>query len=382
MAGSPKKASKVEGNTLKALAARLSALGGKVDSKLKGDDGKPLVIRESPAVFLGEGDDGERAIKLPGVFSTRCATLDAAIGRGGIPMARITTIAGGEAGGKTTIALHTLAECQAMGGIGLYIDNEHKLDTGYAKALGVDLKRALITQPGTIEDAFNIMNAAILDIHRNDPDQPVFVVLDSINASRSEKEYEEDGTADFTQSNQGGLAHQARIMSERLPKIARLLSNRRAALLMISQPRDNVGYAGKNLIAGGNAPRFYSALVISIKNAGEDKWYKERGQNVGNNMIAECVKNQVAKPHQQAEFTLRWGQGIDTQMALVAQAVKQGLISPGAQQRYEMIDPTKPESMDIEKRKLKWQGAKGWHQMVTKFPHIRDYIMSELRKGF
>jgi recombination protein RecA len=353
------------------LSAKLSALGGKKDK-----DGE--WIRQPAPVLVAGREDGEPLVRLPGVISTRIATLDAAIGVGGIPMARITTVAGGEGVGKTTLAGLVGAECQSMGGVFIYIDNEHKLDLDYFKLLGVDLTKMLMAQPGTIEDSFNIYNEAVLEVHRRDPDIPVFGVLDSINASKSEKEYEEDGTADFTESNQAGLGAQARIMSERLPKLARLLSNRRAALMMISQPRDNIGgYGGKNLVAGGNAPRFYSALCINLIHKGK---HEESGKQVGNLVLGSVFKNQVARPHREGQWLLRWGVGVDTHKALIDQCITMGLVNSGSAGWFEMHDPALAEQSDS--KLLKWQGNRGWNKLIQGRPEILTHLQAKVREPF
>lgn len=349
------------------LAKHLSSLGGKVSKE-------GAIIRAPAPVLLARGPAGP-AIKLPGVFSTRCATIDAAIGRGGIPMGRMTVLASEEAGGKTTIALHTCAEAIAMGGVAIYLDNEHKLDLDYAAALGVPLDKLLISQPGTIEDALSIYNETVLRVQEHDPNIPVLGILDSINASKSENEYEEDGTADMTSSNSAGLGAQARIMSDRLPKIARLISNRKAALLMISQPREIIGGYGhsKNLVAGGSAPKFYAALVIELRRLG---FWEESGKKIGSKMLAKMVKNQVSAPFKEAEFFIRWGAGIDGAKALLDHCIKMTVLSSGANGWIEMVDP-KDESKIV-----KWQGVKGWHKIAMERPDIVQFLTAKSRSQY
>lgn len=367
----PEKGDKSRADLFAELSETLSNLGGKKDKN--GD-----WIREPSPVSIAGGADGQPLIRLPGVFSTRIATLDAAIGVGGIPMARITTVAGGEGVGKTTLAALIGAECQSMGGVFVYIDNEHKVDLDYFKLLGVDLTKMLLAQPGTIEDSFNIFNEAVLAVHARDPNIPVFGVLDSINASRSEKEYEEDGSADFTESNQAGLGAQARIMSERLPKLARLLSRRRAALMMISQPRDNIGgYGGKNLVAGGNAPRFFSALCINLIHKGK---FEESGKNVGNLVVGACFKNQVARPHKEGQWLLRWGFGVDLHKALIDHSITLGLVNSGNAGWFEMHDPATLDQP--EPKTLKWQGNRGWNKLITGRPEILAYLQTKVKEQF
>lgn len=370
----PKKPAGV--NIFHDLARHLSTVTGKVDPKTK------EVILPPALVQIGGDDNGDPTIRVPGVVSTRCETLDAAIGIGGFPMSRLSVITGGEGCGKTTICGLATAEVQSMpancpcgtphGGIGIYIDNEFKLDLDYMKMLGVNLEQILVTSPATIEDSFTIMNEMIKMVLKKHPGTPILAVLDSLNATKSSKEYEEDGSADFNESNQGGLGASARFMSTNIPKLLRLIHQQPIALVFVSQPRDNIGSPGRNLIAGGNAPKFYTALAIELYRKG---FWEESGRKIGNMTVAKVFKNQVSKPFSETEIGLRWGIGVDYHKSLLDQAVKMMLINSGAGGWYEMPS-------DDPKQPIKWQGMKGWHKLSTERPEILAYLKEQVREPF
>lgn len=348
------------------LAKHLSGITGK-----KNKEGE--LVQAAAQVLVGADSKGVPAFRIPGVISTRCETLDAAIGVGGVPMSRFTVLTGGEGCGKTTISGHACAEVQAMGGVALYVDNEHKVDLDYFRAIGVNLDKFLITQPSTIEDSFTIMNELILKVLREHPGVPVLAVLDSLNATKSSKEYEEDGTADFSESNQGGLGATARFMSANLPKLLRVISQQKVAVLAISQPREKIGgYGGRDLIAGGNAPKFYAALAIELYRKG---FWEESARKIGQITVAKVFKNQVSIPNRDCEIPIRWGLGVDTSKSLIDQACKIGVVAATGGGRFEMAS-------SVEGKPFKWQGTKGWHQLTMDNPGLLDYLKQTVRSGY
>jgi recombination protein RecA len=367
------------GNIYLDLATHLSTVTGRVDAKTG------AVTLPPAKVLVAGNEEGDPMIRLPGVISTRCETLDAAIGVGGFPMSRLSVLAGGESCGKTTICGLAAAEVQSMmgyctkcndyhPGIPIIIDNEFKLDTGYIRSLGVDLRKLLHTSPATVEDSFAIINETILMVLEEHPGVPILAVLDSLNATKSEAEYESDGTSDFTKSNQGGLGASARFMSANIPKLLRTIHQKPVALVFTSQPRELIGQPGRNLIAGGGAPRFYAALAIELyKKAG---FWKEGERNIGTITVAKCFKNQVFTPHAETEIGLRWGIGVDYNKTLLDQAARMALInySP-AGGWYEMAsdDPDKP---------IKWQGMKGWHALTSKRPDVLTCLKAQVRAPY
>lgn len=275
---------------------------------------------EGTAQILGSD---ERAIKIRGVVSTQCYQADEALGRGGIPLARLTIIHGKEGCGKTTICLHLVAECQRMGGIVLYIDKEYKLDPDYAKAIGVDTKRLIISQPGTLEKVYKIIKATIKKAaeyrKRTGKRVPVLIVLDSINAALAAAVINGD-------EDDKHVAPQARVHSRELPQVIMEASKEDVALVFISQYRKKIGgmtFGDGNDIAGGNAPRYYASVIMQVTKIGTTK---EDDEKVSNKTRIECVKNQVAPPFRKGEFEIRYGIGIDRIASLLDAALDRGVI--------------------------------------------------------
>jgi protein RecA len=310
------------------------------------------------------------------VVSTGCETLGAAIGVGGFPMSRLSVITGGEGSGKTTFAGQGIRSVQKMGGIGVYIDNEFKLDLQYFRdGLGVDLSKMIVTQPATVEDSMTILNELLMKVFHDYPDMPVFGVLDSINSTKSSKEYEEDGTADFNEANQAGLGASARFWSLNLPKLLRLINQKPVALLFISQPREKIGTPGRNLVAGGNGPKFYAALVIEIfrRFKGGADW-EESGRKVGSILIGKCIKNQVSTPQREAEIYMRFGKGVDHRRSLLDQAIKMLLLEYGGNW-YSMPsdDPEHP---------IKFQGGKALDTFAENRADVLEFLLDKVREDY
>ncbi len=293
-------------------------------------------------------------VRLQGILSTRCETLDAATGRGGIPFGRITVLTGDEACGKTTAALHLVAEVQSIGGIALYLDLEHKLDVDYAQALGVDLDQMIMSQPGTGEEAFSIAEG-LLDRVRSEPghqDVPILIIVDSLNAM-TPKSMIEGGYDDAF------VAAPARLFSGALPKITKKLSGLKVALVMISQIRDKIVKGGsyREKITGGRAVKFYTALAIEFF---RKEWLKEGEREIGSVIDARCIKNQISKPFGKARFNIVWGTGIDYAHSLFARAADLGEMNIGAGGWYEVTHPNTGEV-------FKWQGmGKAYARLMAK----------------
>jgi recombination protein RecA len=273
-------------------------------------------------------------VKLRGVVSTRLAGLDRALGRGGFPMERITVISGGEGVGKTTLLLHACAEVQAMGGIALYVDLEHKLDLDWAAFNGCDLDTMIVSQPESGEQAMTIVQDFILATRAtpNGCDVPIFIAFDSINAATPKAVIE----GDFDDSHVGALA---RVFNQALPKITKTMKGMNVAMAMISQPRTRIGsgMSWTEKVSGGNAVKFYMAVGIELKKAQE--WLKVGERRIGTIVEATVFKNQVARPYLEAELHMVWGEGYDRKHSLLELLVAHGKVMHGAGNWYEMRDP-------------------------------------------
>jgi recombination protein RecA len=268
------------------------------------------------------GSDGH-ALKIRGVISTQCPGLDKAIGRGGVPLGRLSILHGAEGSGKTTEALHLVAEVQRKGGIAIYMDKEYKLDPDYAAGIGVDIKRLIISQPSYLEQVFATSSGTIQRAAKwrakSGKRVPILIILDSMNAAITKAQFEGEWDDQH-------MAPQARVFSAQLPKLIPEVSKEDVALVWISQVRKkmNIQFGDDDEIAGGKAPRFYASLIIKFKRIGTVKVGDEK---VGNRTVAECVKNQIAPPFRKADFTITYGRGIDSEMSLLELGIEAKVIT-------------------------------------------------------
>jgi recombination protein RecA len=265
------------------------------------------------------GDETRAPIE---VIPTGSIALDVALGIGGLPRGRIVEIYGPESSGKTTVALHAVANAQAAGGIAAFIDAEHALDPDYAKKLGVDTDALLVSQPDTGEQALEIADMLIrsgaLDI----------IVIDSVAALVPRAEIEGE-------MGDSHVGLQARLMSQALRKITGALSQSHTTMIFINQLREKIGvmFGSPETTTGGKALKFYASIRLDVRRI---ETLKDGSEAVGNRTRVKVVKNKMSPPFKQAEFDIVYGQGISREGSLIDMGVDQGIVrKAGAWYTYE-----------------------------------------------
>lgn len=285
----------MDDNRKKALAAAL----GQIEKQF----GKGAVMRMGDA-------SAARNIQ---VISTGSLTLDIALGVGGLPRGRIVEIYGPESSGKTTMTLHTIAECQKAGGTAAFIDAEHALDPSYAEKLGVNIDDLLVSQPDNGEQALEIADMLVrsggVDL----------VIVDSVAALTPRAEIE----GDMGDSHMG---LQARLMSQALRKLTANIQKSNTTVIFINQIRMKIGvmFGSPETTTGGNALKFYASVRMDIRRIGG---IKKGDEIVGNSTRVKVVKNKMAPPFKEAEFEILYGEGVSHEGELIDLGVREGLIN-------------------------------------------------------
>ncbi|MCS7079599.1 MAG: recombinase RecA [Chloracidobacterium sp.] len=304
--------------------------------------GKGVVMR------LGE----RRALEVPAI-STTCLSLDAAIGIGGMPRGRIVEIYGPESGGKTTLALHVVAEAQRTGGQVAFIDAEHALDPNYAANLGVDIDNLFVSQPDNGEQALEIAEALVRSTAFD------LIVVDSVAALVPKAELEGDMGEALP-----GL--QARLMSQALRKLTAVANRTNTCLIFINQIREKIGvtWGSPETTTGGRALKFYASVRIDIRRVGP---IKDGEEVIGSRTRAKIAKNKLAPPFKEVEFDIIYGKGISREGDLLDLGVEHKLIEKSG------------AWFSIKGGERLGQGRENAKQALAANPALRERLEQELR---
>ena len=298
---------------------------------------------------------GDNASMQVDAISTGSIGLDLALGVGGVPRGRIIEVYGPESSGKTTLALHVLAEAQKKGGDVAFIDVEHALDPVYAEALGVDINNLLVSQPDTGEQAMEICEALVrsgaIDA----------IVVDSVAAMVPRAEIEGE-------MGDSHVGLQARLMSQAMRKLTSVIGKTNTVCVFINQLREKVGvmYGNPEVTTGGRALKFYASVRIDVRRI---EALKNGSEIVGNRTRAKVVKNKVAPPFREAEFDIMYGEGISLIGELIDLGVKLGLVQKSGSW-YSMGETRIGQGRDAAKQYLKNN------------PEIADNLEAEIRRNF
>jgi recombination protein RecA len=295
---------------------------------------------------------GSRSAQQVSVISTGSISFDSALGVGGFPRGRVIEVYGPESSGKTTIALHLIAQAQAAGGSAAFIDAEHALDPTYARALGVDIDNLLLSQPDCGEQALEITNALIssniIDV----------VVVDSVAALVPKAELEGEMGDSF-------MGLHARLMSQAMRKLTAAVSRANACLIFINQVREKIGvvFGNPETTTGGRALKFYSSVRVEVRRIGA---IKDGDQIVGNRTKIKVAKNKVAAPFREVEVDILYGHGISREGDLLDLGAAQGVVE-------------KSGSWFSYAGERLGQGRENAREFLKEHPDMRDRLDAALR---
>ncbi|KAF0129056.1 MAG: protein RecA [Bacteroidetes bacterium] len=297
---------------------------------------------------------GDNAIERIESISTGSIGLDFALGVGGLPKGRVVEIYGPESSGKTTLALHVIAEAQKAGGIAAFIDAEHAFDRFYAQKLGVDIQNLLVSQPDYGEQALeiteNLIRSGAIDV----------IVIDSVAALTPKSEIEGE-------MGDSKMGLQARLMSQALRKLTATISKTGAVCIFINQLRDKIGvmFGNPETTTGGNALKFYSSVRLDIRKVSQIK----EGENVtGNRAKVKVVKNKVAPPFKKAEFDIVYGEGISKTGEIIDLGVEFNIIK-------------KSGSWFSYGETRLGQGRDAVKNLITENPELADELEAKIREA-
>ena len=339
--------------TLKAVDSKMAA----ANDKAAGERQKALdaALAQIDRAF-GKGSAmklGQKEAMQVEAISTGSLGLDIALGVGGLPRGRVIEVYGPESSGKTTLALHVLAEAQKGGGTVAFVDAEHALDPVYARKLGVNIAELIVSQPDTGEQALEIVDTLVrsnaIDV----------LVVDSVAALVPRAEIEGE-------MGDSHVGLQARLMSQSLRKLTGSISRSRCMVIFINQLRMKIGvmYGNPETTTGGNALKFYASVRLDIRRTGQ---IKDRDDIIGNTTRVKVVKNKVAPPFKQVEFDIMYGQGISKIGEILDLGVKAGLVEKsGAWFSYDSVRIG--------------QGRENAKNFLTEHPELRDKLEAAIRQ--
>jgi recombination protein RecA len=288
------------------------------------------------------------------VISTGCVSLDLALGVGGLPRGRVVEIYGPESSGKTTVALHAIAEAQRKGGVGAFVDAEHALDPEYARRIGVNVEELLISQPESGEEALEIVKTLV------ESGEVDVIVVDSVAALVPKAEI-------AGEMGEFEIGLQARLMSQALRVLSSSIAKTKSIVIFLNQIRTKIGSYGRpETTPGGLALKFYASVRIELKRIAQ---IKKGDEIIGNKILAKIVKNKVAAPFKTAEFSIYYNEGISKEADLVNTGIKYGVIKKSG------------SWLEFENKKL-GQGIEQAKEFLKQNPNLAEEIKKKIFEAY